>query len=173
MSLISDPGVTHGFHQPPFGTSRAIARYPNGQQLLKATAGLLSLPPSWVSLDNSSSEFARLPCFAAAHMQNSHVLLNHSQKHWKRTLLLWFPYKAYTLSGAGAGNATFAVTSLMIPSLQTNITQFLSSFSKAQVAGLSCTCNSHPAWAIGWGKGKGVLPFLPTSVLGHCLPQAQ
>lgn len=69
-----------------------------------------------------------------------------------------------TLSGAGAGSVTFAVTPLTIPSFQTNITW---SFSKAQVAGLSCACISHPPWLVGGEKEKKPSPSFPP--LDPCL----
>lgn len=64
-----------------FALPVAIARCPSQQQLLKVTAGLQSLIPSWVSLDKNSSEFASLSCFATACMQNCCILLDHAQQH--------------------------------------------------------------------------------------------
>lgn len=161
--------VTHSFHQPPFCITSGHS------QMSQPTAtteshGWAPVPiPSWISLDSSPSEPASLLHFATVRTQNAHVLLDHAQKHYERTLLLQSSYKAYSLAGAGAGSDTLTVASHRFPAPD-QCQEFVYNVSKRQAAELSWAVPAslsvcHLPWATGRGEGKETCP-LPISALG-------
>lgn len=131
--------VTHSFLQPSFCTTSDHSQIPKSTAIAE------------------SHSFARLPRFDTAHMQNSCILEKGLHCCGFFTKLL-----------GRSCNVTFAVTSLTIPSFQKTSPQTsLSSFSKTQVAGLSCACISHPPWVKTKRKRS---PSLPSHLCTGSLP---